>query len=316
MLVALGRTILVAAVLLAPSLLMANDSHGSCTTPSSELESLTGKQKDLRSCDFSMLKQKLDRSLAKLRVQIDTRFEKLTPKQRESLRAKAEQGSAEHMFAYGLLSYLHTDYKQADTWFRKAIEHEDIASSRTKSPSLLIGYIYLIGHGVVQDFDQSAKWFRIPAEQGQADAQRTLAVLHLSGQGVPKDYRQAAYWYRKAAEQEDEISQYSLGNRYFYGEGVAQDMAEATAWWRKAAEKGHIKAQYYLAVAYQRGAGVEQSHERAVAWYRKAAEQGHQDSQCQLAAIYANGMGVQKDKSEADMWLKKAGQCPNIHLLG
>ena len=52
------------------------------------------------------------------------------------------------------------------------------------------------------------------AEQGDAFAQLTLAMMYDLGQGVPQDYKQAAKWYMKAAEQEMEGAQFLLAQMY------------------------------------------------------------------------------------------------------
>ena len=50
-----------------------------------------------------------------------------------------------------------------------------------------------------------------------------------------KWYRKAVERYRKAAEQGDASAQSSLALMYVYGHGVAKDGAEAVKWYRKAA---------------------------------------------------------------------------------
>ena len=53
-------------------------------------------------------------------------------------------------------------------------------------------------------------------------------------------------WYRLAAEQGDAEAQCGLGEMYYGGEGVPQDYAEAIKWWKLAAKQGHEEAQYNL----------------------------------------------------------------------
>ena len=45
------------------------------------------------------------------------------------------------------------------------------------------------------------KWFRLSAEQGNADAQGNLGLIYVTGQGVTQDFKEAAKWYRLAAVQ-------------------------------------------------------------------------------------------------------------------
>jgi hypothetical protein len=43
------------------------------------------------------------------------------------------------------------------------------------------------------------RWYRLAADQGQADAQRNLGVMYAEGEGVPKDDVQAHLWFDLAA---------------------------------------------------------------------------------------------------------------------
>ena len=47
-----------------------------------------------------------------------------------------------------------------------------------------LGVHYEFGHGVEQDDDIAALWYRKAAEQGDSGAQHNLACLYLAGRGV------------------------------------------------------------------------------------------------------------------------------------
>ena len=83
------------------------------------------------------------------------------------------------------------------------------------------------------------KWYRMAAEQGNAAAQYSLAVMYTSGRGVIEDDAEAVKWYRLAAEQGYAAAQNNLGFMYANGEGVPKDDAEAVKWYRLAAEQGY-----------------------------------------------------------------------------
>lgn len=51
------------------------------------------------------------------------------------------------------------------------------------------------------DHAEAARWFRLAAEQGRADAQHLLGVLYADGQGVPQDDVAAYMWFNLAAAQ-------------------------------------------------------------------------------------------------------------------
>ena len=104
------------------------------------------------------------------------------------------------------------------------------------------GLMFSDGDGVVQDHVVAAKWFRMAAEQGHAEAQHSLALRYENGQGVAQDYAEAARWYRLAAEQGNEGSQNNLGALFERGDGVTQDNVTAIEWYRKGADNGDANA--------------------------------------------------------------------------
>ena len=114
------------------------------------------------------------------------------------------------------------------------------------------------------------------AEQGVSKAQTNLGVMYENGQGVLQDYKEAAKWYRLAAEQGYAIAQYNLGGKYEAGQGVLQDYKEAVKWYRLAAEQGISKAQTNLGVMYEAGQGVIQDNAMAHMWYNIGAANGNE----------------------------------------
>jgi len=83
----------------------------------------------------------------------------------------------------------------------------------------------------------SVRWYRLAAEQGDADAQCMLGDAYHRGIGVPEDDVEAVKWYRKAADPGLARAQYSLGNAYYTGRGVEQDYVEAVKWYRLSADQ-------------------------------------------------------------------------------
>ena len=83
-----------------------------------------------------------------------------------------------------------------------------------------LGLMHYKGDGVLQDYNEAAKWYRLAAEQGNAKAQCVLGVMYYKGDGVPQDYKEAVKWLRLAAEQGNAKAQYNLGRMYYTGEGV------------------------------------------------------------------------------------------------
>jgi len=47
---------------------------------------------------------------------------------------------------------------------------------------------------VTQDYSEAARWYKLSAAQGNADAQHNLATMYFSGQGITQDYLRAYMW--------------------------------------------------------------------------------------------------------------------------
>jgi TPR repeat protein len=64
-----------------------------------------------------------------------------------------------------------------------------------------LGKKYYDGNGVNRDYKEALKWFRLAADQGNAQAQNNLAIMYRYGRGVAQDFEEALKWYRLAADQ-------------------------------------------------------------------------------------------------------------------
>ena len=180
----------------------------------------------------------------------------------------------------------------------------------------IVTFSMLLGNGVAvaADYDTGFKAFQkgvfsialaewVPlAEQGDVDAQNSLAALYKFGLGVPQNAETAVKWYSLSAKQGDAAGQYGMGTMYANGEGVPEDNETAVKWFALAAEQGDVRAQYNLGIRYDSGQGVTEDDETAVKWYTLAAGQGLADAQTNLGIMYQNGYGVPIDIDRAYMW--------------
>ena len=124
------------------------------------------------------------------------------------------------------------------------------------------------------------------AEQGNVFAQNNLGLLNANGQGVIQNYQEAVRWYRLAAEQGYALAQNNLSIMYWRGKGVTQDYEAAAKWFRLASKQGNADAQYNLGVLYRLGQGVVQDHQEAARLYRLAATQGKENRTKQPWSYY------------------------------
>jgi hypothetical protein len=149
----------------------------------------------------------------------------------------ASLAPAEEDYDAGKRAYLAGNYAGAlQIW-------QPLGDAGNKFAQFSLGSLYFEGAGVDKSYEDSAKWFRLAAEQGYAPAQFNLGNAYKHGQGVEQDDKLAAEWWRKAAEQQFAPAQFNLGTQYYFGRGVPKDEEIAIRWYRQAAENGHAQAQ-------------------------------------------------------------------------
>jgi uncharacterized protein len=215
-------------------------------------------------------------------------------KVRELYGRLANHGDTAHKF---MLAYMYLDGKGGEKDLAKAVEIFKQIKAQTNAESLYVteaeyslgAAFYSGGNGVVQDYQESAKWFRMSAENGEPEAERCLGLMYGEGRGVAQDYEQALRWFRLAADQGDAPAQCKIGAMYFHGQGVPKDFKEAIRWFRRAAEQGDSDAQTQLARMYIRGDGVPANYIEAYKWLllagasdNKTAKEGINDMEKRL----------------------------------
>jgi TPR repeat protein len=103
-----------------------------------------------------------------------------------------------------------------------------------------LGFLYGDSAPGLRNYEESLRWYRAAAEQGQLNAQVILAGTYEFGQrGVQVDHKEAAKWCRMAAEHGNPASMYLLGGHYAEGSGVPQDYIEAHMWFNLAVANGY-----------------------------------------------------------------------------
>ena len=82
--------------------------------------------------------------------------------------------------------------------------------TRPRRRTVELGLAYSARAGVRQDVTEAARWLRLAAEQGHAEAQNRLGFCYGRGEGVPADPVEAVRWFRMAAEQGHSEAQSNL----------------------------------------------------------------------------------------------------------
>jgi len=239
----------------------------------------------------------------------------------------------------GLTAYQNKDYATVLKEWKPMAERGDARAQFS------LGVMYDTGAGVSKDNKEAARWFRLAADQGNADAKEMLNLGYAerattassnsrpeSGVGREeyelgqteyqnKNYRDAFNHYRKAAEAGLVDAQTMVGYLYLNGQGewgVTGDFAnkEALKWFQLAANQGSASAQNLLGVMYVNGwlyyrAEPHDDKKEAARWFQLAASQGFAEAQFNLGAMYESGQGVPKDDREATKWYRLAANNGN-----
>jgi len=90
--------------------------------------------------------------------------------------------------------------------------------------------MYQNGDGVLQDYEEAARLYRLGAEKGYMVAQSNLAAMYYKDRGVRQDVREAFRLETLAAEQNFGLAQRMLGIMYMDGTGIPQDYVQAHKW--------------------------------------------------------------------------------------
>ena len=78
------------------------------------------------------------------------------------------------------------------------------------------------------------------AEQGDADAQFNLGFMYLMGEAIPQDYKEAFRWYRASAVQGKSSAQGSLGAMFRVCLGLPKDFLLANMWYNLAVANSEL----------------------------------------------------------------------------
>ena len=119
------------------------------------------------------------------------------------------------------------------------------------------------------------------AQQGNAEAQMTLAEMYENGETVIQDYDEALKWYTEAAPKIPEAKTRS-GVIYY---NVKNDYVKARENFAITAKLGDPVAQYYIGLMFERGQVVNVNYSQAAEWYKKAANQGHEEAAVALQRV-------------------------------
>jgi hypothetical protein len=157
-------------------------------------------------------------------------------------------------------------------------------------------------------FDEAVDWFRLAADQGNAEALNALATLHLNGLGTEQSPHRAFALFTQAAEQGLREAHYNLSNLLYNGLGTVRDETLGQQHLLQAAGAGHRPALRALGFLYHLCGQAQDWPWWSTHCFRRAAEAGDAPAKYALALRLWHGHGANADRGEALKWFSAAAQ--------
>jgi len=186
-------------------------------------------------------------------------------------------------------------YKAGD--FATALkEWQPLAEQGDAGAQTMLGRLYHIGKGVLQDYKIAMKWYKLAAKQGEDFAPLYLSFMYINGEGVPRDIKKSVKWYKLEAERNLVIDLYV--NTMKFDEAKYYDVYKVAKWYRLAAKQGNAYAQGYLGDMYDAGQGVPQDYIRAYMWLNIAGANGYERASGKRDAVAKKLMQTDISKAQ------------------
>lgn len=146
-----------------------------------------------------------------------------------------------------------------------------------------------LGHALLQDGDRDGATKLLAAcAKGHPRACFQVAEMYREGQfQFPKDVQQSIRYTKWAAHQGDGQALSNLGHMLINGMGVVKDEAKAVRLFRHAAKLGAAEGMLNYGLALLRGSGgVKVDYQEALEWAQKSAALGHGLAHQQLSMFF------------------------------
>lgn len=177
----------------------------------------------------------------------------------------------------------------------------------------LLAEIYARGLGVSRDKEEAAKWYRLAAGQGVAEAQLQYALILLDRKNDPAAIDEARKLMKAAADSGNASAQFNYAQLLIDQRPGSRSTMEAYPYFLKAAEQGIADAQYAVSQFLVNGtAGVASDPVAAREWLIKAARQNYDTAQFDLGNWYLHGIGGVRDLDKAFAWTIRAARAGNV----
>lgn len=171
------------------------------------------------------------------------------------------------------------------------------------TPLMIQAGIYMNKNSVKYDPSKAFEIYKQCADQGNARAMNSLAILYSEGTGTMVNKQEALKWFELSAEKKYSEAYHNLGNMYRTGWGVEQDFKIAYQWFKNGGALNSITCMYDQGYMLFKGLGVTQNYQQAITLFRKGIKGGSSGSMYMLGLCFRNGYGIVKNIDSARYWL-------------
>jgi TPR repeat protein len=169
------------------------------------------------------------------------------------------------------------------------------------------------GKAIPRDLTEARRYYRTAAEQGHTKAWFAYAVCAELGKGGPVDFVEAAKYYKLAADDRDGNVDSMVAYARIIETGLAGpvDIAEVLKYYDLSAKKGSSEGRWRYGRMFEFGHGVEANNEEAAKWYKLSSERNNPEGQCNYARLLMEGRGVSPNPHEAAVLFRAAAKAGN-----
>jgi len=182
----------------------------------------------------------------------------------------------------GVEAFAVKDYKRAYREFETAWKAGDPKAAYN------LGMMHGGGYGIGSSKMEAAKWYRLAADGGVAEAQNIMGAWYQRGVGVRKDPYMALEMYIKSASSGYAPARFNLGIMYYSGLGLLKkDLPKAVELFSLSANAGHAPAQYALGELLNSHEEIEANRIVAWQWLALAVDGGENAARRSLEKLTA-----------------------------
>jgi TPR repeat protein len=194
--------------------------------------------------------------------------------------------------------HIHHDSNEAFIYYTQAAKQGNVEAIYK------IGYMYLEGRGIKQNYIKAYKYIVKAAEKNHPDA-KSLLVASIKETVKNIDYKRMLKMFEAVTLNGVASLEYNIGCFYEDGFGdhnsktiIEENLFNALEWYHLAAKKNNLEAIQKLGMIYQ-NEKIYKDYDIAYHYFRKGAELNHPDSLYTLDRIHLSGRGARKNLGEA-----------------